>query len=64
MKIENATVTLRQRGGFEALDLGCALARTYWLRSVTALTIVLAPVALLLNFAAAREPWLALVVVW
>lgn len=65
MKLEQASVTIRGRHAWEAIDLGMLLGRRWWSVSAGAVLLASAPVVLLLNAALYAWPfWPALMVWW
>ncbi len=64
MQLERLSVRLRPRGGWEALDLGFHMARSWW-RPVWGVWLsVYLPAALLLHAVFFRYPWVAVVLLW
>ena len=64
MQLEQATITLRAREPWEAVDLGAVMLRTWWRPVYGALIAVVVPVAVLLHLVLLDWPWLALLLTW
>lgn len=64
MQLERLSVRLRPRGGWEALDLGFHMARSWWRPVWGTWLAVFVPVALLLHLVFLDYPWLAMTLLW
>lgn len=64
MQLERLSVQLRPRGGWEALDLGFHMARSWWRPVWGTWLAVYVPAALLLHAVFLRYPWLAVLLLW
>lgn len=64
MQTESIRVSLRPRRGWEAVDLGFRMVRTWWRPLLASWLVVVAPVALVLNLAFRESLWLAALLVW
>ncbi len=64
METENIRVSLRPRGGWEAVDLGFRMARVWWRPLFGAWLAVVVPTALLLSFLLWGSLWLAALTTW
>jgi hypothetical protein len=64
MQPENIRISLRPRGGWEAIDLGFRMARVWWRPLFGAWLAVVVPTALLLNIVFWDSLWIAAVLTW
>jgi len=64
MQLEQATIELRAREPWEAVDLGTVMLRAWWHPIYATLLTVVLPVTLLLHLLLASWPWLALLFTW
>lgn len=64
MQLDGLSVQLRPRGGWEALDLGFRMARTWWRPVWAAWLAVYLPIALALHLAFADRVWIAALALW
>ena len=64
MQLERLSVRLRPRGGWEALDLGFHMARSWWKPVWGTWLSAYLPAALLLHAVLYAYPWLAVVILW
>ena len=64
MELEKLSVQLRPRGGWEALDLGCQMARSWWRPVWGVWLAVYLPAAVLLHAVFARQPFIAAIALW
>jgi len=64
MQLERLSVRLRPRGGWEALDLGFHMARSWWRPVWGTWLAVFVPAALLLHLVFLDYPWLAMALLW
>ncbi len=64
MELERLSVQLRPRGGWEALDLGCQMARSWWRPVWGVWCAVYLPAAVVLHAIFWPSPWYAVVALW
>ena len=64
MRLENIAIALRPRSVWEAIDLGYAMAQTWWPSLIKAWCMVYLPAALLINLLCWKYPTLAVFVLW
>lgn len=64
MQLDGLSVQLRPRGGWEALDLGFRMARTWWRPVWAAWLAVYLPIAIALHLAFADRAWIAALALW
>ena len=64
MELEKLSVQLRPRGGWEALDLGCQMARSWWRPVWGVWLAVYLPAAVLLHAVFRQQPFIAAVALW
>jgi hypothetical protein len=64
VQLERLSVELRPRGGWEALDLGFQMARTWWRPVWGVWLAVYLPLALVLHAAFQDRLWVAVLVLW
>jgi hypothetical protein len=64
MRADGVVVQLRPRNPWEAMDLGFAMARRWWLPLWGAWFAVCLPTAIVLSLAFRSSPWLAAVALW
>ena len=64
MQLDRLSVRLRPRGGWEALDLGFLMARSWWRPVWGTWLAVFVPAAVLLHAVFWRYPWVAMAVTW
>jgi F0F1-type ATP synthase membrane subunit c/vacuolar-type H+-ATPase subunit K len=64
VQLERVSVELRPRGGWEALDLGFQMARTWWRPVWGVWLAVYLPLAALLHAAFADRLWVAVLILW
>ena len=64
MQLDRLALHLRRRGSWEAIDLGCGMARQWWRPLILAWLSVYVPCALLLYAALYAYPFAALLVLW
>lgn len=64
MQLDGLSVQLRPRGGWEALDLGFRMARTWWRPVWAAWLAVYLPIAVALHLAFADRAWIAVLALW
>jgi hypothetical protein len=64
MKLEEATAVLRPRGSWEAVDLGCALARQHWGRLMRGWLTVAVPLWILIGVVFRDHPGWAFFFLW
>lgn len=64
MRLENIAIALRPRSPWEAIDLGYAMAQTWWPSLIKAWCAVYLPSALVINLACWKYPPLAVMILW
>jgi hypothetical protein len=64
VQLERLSVQLRPRGGWEALDLGCQMARSWWRPVWGVWLAVYLPAAVALHAAFLERPFLAVIALW
>jgi hypothetical protein len=64
VELEKLSVQLRPRGGWEALDLGCQMARSWWRPVWGVWLAVYLPAAVVLHAVFRQQPFIAAVVLW
>ena len=64
MQLDRLALHLRRRGPWEAIDLGCAMARTWWPPLIAAWLAVYLPAALVLGAIFHEWPFVALLILW
>ncbi len=64
MELEKLSVQLRPRGGWEALDLGFQMARSWWRPLWGVWFAVYLPVAVVLHVAFSEKLWIAVAALW
>ncbi len=64
MELEKLSVQLRPRGGWEALDLGCQMARSWWRPVWGVWLAVYLPAAVVLHAVFLQQPFIAAVALW
>ncbi len=64
MQLERLSVRLRPRGGWESLDLGVHMARTWWKPVWGTWCAVFLPTVLLLHALFNQYPWIAAALMW
>jgi hypothetical protein len=64
MRLENMAVALRPRSGWEAIDLGYAMAQQWWVPLMKAWCAVYLLAAILINLACWKMPVLAVFILW
>ena len=64
MELEKLSVQLRPRGGWEALDLGCQMARSWWRPVWGVWLAVYLPAAVLLHAVFRQQPFIAALALW
>ncbi len=64
MRLENIAIALRPRTAWEAIDLGYAMAQTWWGSLIKAWCVVYLPAALLINVLCWKYPPLAVMILW
>jgi hypothetical protein len=64
VELEKLSVQLRPRGGWEALDLGCQMARSWWRPVWGVWLAVYLPAAVVLHAVFREQPFIAAVALW
>jgi hypothetical protein len=64
VQLDRLALHLRRRGPWEAIDLGCAMARRWWMPLVKAWLTAYIPTALVLYAIFREQPFIAVVVLW
>jgi hypothetical protein len=64
VRLENIAIALRPRSAWEAIDLGYAMAQTWWPSLIKTWCVLFLPVALLINVLFWKYPTVAVLVVW
>jgi hypothetical protein len=64
VRLENIAIALRPRSAWEAIDLGYAMAQTWWPSLMKAWCAVYLPIALLINVLCWKYPLLAVLILW
>lgn len=64
MQLENIAIALRPRSAWEAIDLGYAMVQKWHSPVMKAWLAVYLPVALIVNLACWKLPWIAVVILW
>jgi hypothetical protein len=64
VRLENIAIALRPRSAWEAIDLGYAMAQTWWPSLIKAWCAVYLPIALVINLACWKYPPLAVMILW
>jgi hypothetical protein len=64
MRLENIAIALRPRSAWEAIDLGYAMAQTWWPSLMKAWCAFFLPTALLINLLCWKYPQLAVIILW
>lgn len=64
MNNEQAQVVVRNRQGFEALDLGLVMARAWYAPLLKAAAAMVIPLFMILSLVSASEPGVAVMVIW
>jgi hypothetical protein len=64
VELEKLSVQLRPRGGWEALDLGCQMARSWWRPVWGVWLAVYLPAAVLLHAVFREQPFIAAIALW
>jgi hypothetical protein len=64
VELEKLSVQLRPRGGWEALDLGCQMARSWWRPVWGVWLAVYLPAAVVLHAVFRQQPFIAAVALW
>jgi len=64
VELEKLSVQLRPRGGWEALDLGFQMARSWWRPVWGVWLAVYVPAAVLLHLVFLRQPFIAAIALW
>lgn len=64
MRLENIAIALRPRSAWEAIDLGYAMAQTWWPSLIKAWCAVYLPIALVINLICWKYPPLAVIILW
>jgi hypothetical protein len=64
VRLENIAIALRPRSAWEAIDLGYAMAQTWWPSLIKAWCMVYLPAALLINLLCWKYPQAAVMVLW
>jgi hypothetical protein len=64
VRLENIAIALRPRSAWEAIDLGYAMAQTWWPSLIKAWCAVYLPAALVINLICWKYPPLAVMILW
>ena len=64
MRLENIAIALRPRSAWEAIDLGYAMAQTWWPSLIKAWCMVYLPAVLLINLLCWKYPQVAVMILW
>jgi hypothetical protein len=64
VRLENIAIALRPRSAWEAIDLGYAMAQTWWPSLIKAWCAVYLPSALVINLICWKYPPLAVMILW
>ena len=64
MRLENIAIALRPRSAWEAIDLGYAMAQTWWSPLMKAWCAVYLPAAIVINLLCWKMPPLAVMILW
>ena len=64
MELERVAIALRPRSGWESVDLGFGMARSWWKLCFGAFWITYLPIAAALLAGFHEQPWIALLILW
>ena len=64
MQLDRVALHLRRRGPWEAIDLGCAMARTWWRPLIVAWLAIYLPTAVVLYAVFYAQPLIAVALMW